>query len=74
MFHIGLLSNRPLLAAQAFGLALMAAISYVPLLQGVFHTAPLSLGDWALLFALGSLVLVGDEIRKAVLRRKEVVR
>jgi magnesium-transporting ATPase (P-type) len=74
VFRLGLLSNRPLLAAQAVGLAIMCAISYVPVLQDVFHTAPLSLSDWGLLFALGSLVLVADEIRKAVLRRKEAVR
>ncbi len=73
VFRIGLLSNPMLLGAQAIGLSLMAAISYVPVLQDVFHTAPLSVGDWALLFALGSLVLVADEIRKAVLRRKEAL-
>jgi hypothetical protein len=49
----------------------MCVISYLPPLQAVFHTAPLSLADWALVVALGSLVLVGDEIRKAVLRRRE---
>ncbi|MBP2328783.1 calcium-translocating P-type ATPase [Kibdelosporangium banguiense] len=73
VFRIGLLSNRPLLAAQAIGLAIMCAISYLPPLQAVFNTAPLSVADWGLLFALGSLVLVADEIRKAVHRRKEVL-
>jgi magnesium-transporting ATPase (P-type) len=71
--RIGVFSNPRYLAAQAVGLLIMCAISYLPPLQEVFHTAPLSLADWGLLIVLGSLVLVADEIRKAVLRRKEAV-
>ncbi|WP_086864210.1 cation-translocating P-type ATPase [Amycolatopsis lexingtonensis] len=71
IFRIGFRSNPHYLAAQGVALAIMAAISYLPPLQDLFHTAPLSLTDWGLLIALGSLVLVADEIRKAVLRRKE---
>ncbi|WIY00527.1 cation-transporting P-type ATPase [Amycolatopsis mongoliensis] len=71
ILRIGLLSNPHYLAAQGIALAIMCAISYAPPLQSVFHTAPLSLADWGLLIVLGSLVLVADEIRKALLRRKE---
>jgi calcium-translocating P-type ATPase len=70
--HIGLFANPWLLAAQGVSVVIMCAISYLPPLQAVFHTAPLSLGDWLLLVALGSLVLVADELRKIVVRRKEV--
>ncbi|HEX6470219.1 MAG TPA: cation-transporting P-type ATPase [Streptosporangiaceae bacterium] len=68
--RIGLLSNPQMIAAQCVGLAMMCAISYVPPLQDVFHTAPLSPADWALLAVLGAAVLGADEIRKAVLRRR----
>jgi Ca2+-transporting ATPase len=68
--RIGLLSNPQMIAAQCVGLAIMCAISYAPPLQAVFHTAPLSLADWALLAVLGAAVLGADEIRKAVLRRR----
>ncbi|GAB3147055.1 cation-transporting P-type ATPase [Amycolatopsis stemonae] len=71
VLRIGIRSNPRYLAAQGVALALMCAISYLPPLQDLFHTAPLSLVDWGLLIALGSLVLVADEIRKALLRRKE---
>ena len=52
----------------------MAAISYVPLLQSVFHTAPLTIGDWALLTAVGALPLAADELRKARLRARHAPR
>lgn len=67
---IGPLSNRRLIAAQCLGVALVCAISYVPVLQSVFRTVPLSPADWALITVLGALPLAGDEIRKAVLRRR----
>lgn len=70
--HIGLRSNPWLLAAQGVGVLMMCAISYLPPLQAVFHTAPLSPIDWLLLVALGSLVLVADELRKIWVRSKEV--
>ncbi|MFJ9718693.1 cation-translocating P-type ATPase [Streptomyces sp. NPDC101213] len=65
----GLLSNPALLGAGFAGIGFMAAISYVPLLQGVFNTAPLAAGDWAVLTGLGVLPLLADEARKGWLRR-----
>ena len=69
--RLGLLSNVPLIGAGLLGIGIMCAISYLPLLQAVFHTAALSVVDWALVAAGGALVLVADEIRKFLLRRKE---
>ncbi|MEU3095292.1 cation-transporting P-type ATPase [Streptomyces sp. NPDC006967] len=66
----GLLSNPALLAAGGFGVALMAAISYLPPLQTVFNTAPLDAADWAVLAGLGTLPLLADEARKGWLRRR----
>jgi P-type Ca2+ transporter type 2C len=70
ILKVGLLSNPALLAAGGFGVALMAAISYLPPLQAVFNTAPLDAADWAVLAGLGTLPLLADEIRKAWLRRR----
>ncbi|MYQ31793.1 HAD-IC family P-type ATPase [Streptomyces sp. SID4956] len=66
---VGLTSNPALLAAGGFGIALMAAISYLPPLQTVFNTAPLDAAHWALLTGLGTVPLLADEARKAWLRR-----
>ena len=65
VLRAGLLSNPPLIAAGVFGLGIMAAISYLPPLQTVFHTAPLRLADWLILVFFGVLLLVADETRKA---------
>ena len=71
VLRAGLLSNPPLLAAGAIGVSFMAAVSYLPVLQGVFHTAPLSLDDWLMLAGFGALLLAADEARKAVHRWAE---
>lgn len=71
IFQIGVLSNPRLIVAEFVGVAIMGAISYAPPLQRLFNTAPLALTDWALLAAVGSLVLVADELRKAVLRHRD---
>jgi calcium-translocating P-type ATPase len=70
VFRVGLLSNPRLIVAGCIGIALMAAISYAPPLQAVFHTAPLSAADWAVLTALGVLLLAAEETRKWALRRR----
>ena len=69
VFTIGLFSNPRLIAAGCFGIGLMAAISYVPLLQDVFHTAALSAADWAVLAGFGVLLLAAEETRKWWVRR-----
>jgi calcium-translocating P-type ATPase len=68
--RLGVLSNPWLLAAECFGIAVMCAISYFPPLQQLFHTAPLSVADWALLVVFGLLLLAADETRKALVRRR----
>ncbi|MFD8033942.1 cation-translocating P-type ATPase [Streptomyces sp. NPDC059717] len=70
VFRTGLLTNPWLLVAGCFGIGLMAAISYAPPLQAVFHTAPLAPADWAVLTALGAVLLVAEELRKWALRRR----
>ncbi|WP_329272146.1 cation-transporting P-type ATPase [Streptomyces pseudovenezuelae] len=70
VFRIGLLSNPWLLVAGCFGIALMAAISYVPFLQTIFNTAPLAPAEWAVLVGLGALLLAAEEARKGWLRHR----
>ncbi|MBI3688624.1 MAG: cation-transporting P-type ATPase [Actinobacteria bacterium] len=74
IFRVGLLSNPRLIIAECLSLGLMAAISYLPLLQAVFHTAPLRPVDWAVLTAFGLLLLLAEETRKWVLRRGQARR
>ncbi|MEV4709407.1 cation-transporting P-type ATPase [Actinoplanes sp. NPDC049316] len=68
--RLGIWSNPRLLAAQGLGIAVMCAISYAPPLQQVFHTAPLSPLDWAILTGFGAALLAADEARKTLLRAR----
>ncbi|MFE0515876.1 cation-translocating P-type ATPase [Streptomyces sp. NPDC058964] len=70
VFRAGLLSNPWLIGAGCVGIALMAAISYAPPLQAIFHTAPLTPADWAVLTGFGALLLAAEEARKWVLRHR----
>jgi magnesium-transporting ATPase (P-type) len=72
ILRVGPFSNRRLVGAALVALAVIAAISYVPALQSLFHTAALSATDWLLLVAFGLLVIVADELRKVLLRRREI--
>jgi Ca2+-transporting ATPase len=67
---IGVFTNRRLLLAGAFGIALVGCISYIPALQSVFGTAGLTAWDWLMLTGFGLALLLADEGRKAVVRHR----
>jgi Ca2+-transporting ATPase len=71
LFRIGLLSNRPLLGAVGLTVLLQLALLYVPFLQGVFETVPLSAADLAVSLALSGVVFWVVEVEKWVRRRSE---
>ncbi|HET9732387.1 MAG TPA: cation-transporting P-type ATPase [Acidimicrobiales bacterium] len=71
LLRAGLFSNPPLIAAGLISLSLMAAMSYLPVLQRILNTAPLRLSDWAILVGFGALLFVADEMRKAWHRGSE---
>jgi hypothetical protein len=68
LFTLGLLSNAPLTAAVALTVALQLAVIYVPTLNEMFRTEPLSAGELAIAVASSTLVLVAVEIEKCVKR------
>ena len=65
LFSQGLGSNLPLLGAVALTLVLQLATIYVPWLQPVFRTQPLSAAELALCFGLAGVVFSVVEIEKA---------
>ena len=69
LFRQGLRSNLPLLGAVLLTLALQLATIYLPSLQGVFRTEPLTASELLACAALSSVVFVAVEIEKAVRRR-----
>ncbi len=70
LFQVGLLSNKPLLAATFVTLLLQVGVIYLPFLQGFFGTQPLTAAELALSLALSSLVFVLVEVEKWLLRRR----
>jgi magnesium-transporting ATPase (P-type) len=66
------LSANPFLAVS-LSVAILAHIGalHLPFMQLIFDTTPLTLGQWALVVGVGSLVVVAAEIDKALLRRGE---
>ena len=71
LFKIGLLSNKSLLNAVLLTLALQLAVIYVPFLQSVFKTNPLSLAELGISLVLSTIVFWGVEINKWWLRRSD---
>ncbi len=70
LFKIGLFSNPWLVYSEIVGIAIMAAISYVPFLQDIFKTGPLTWGDWLFLVVAAVTLFFAEEARKWFLRRK----
>ncbi len=69
LFTQGLWSNRPLVGAVALTFALQMAVLYVPWLNPIFKTAPLSAAELGFCLVLSSVVFFAVEIEKAVVRR-----
>ena len=70
LFRIGLFSNKYLFSAVLLTFVLQMATIYVPSLNGIFKTQPLTLVELAMTLGLSSLVFWAVEIEKLVRRRK----
>jgi Ca2+-transporting ATPase len=71
LFSQGIFSNKPLLGAFALTLALQMATIYVPALNPVFKTEPLSATELGITLLMSSVVFVAVEVEKLVLRRRD---
>ncbi len=69
LWTIGFFSNRWLILATVFVLLLQFAIVYIPFMQYIFKTVPLSLSDWTIIFAVSAPLLLVEELRKFIARR-----
>ncbi|MBN1473257.1 MAG: cation-translocating P-type ATPase [Syntrophaceae bacterium] len=69
IFRQGLLSNMPLLGAVLLTILLQLATIYIPFLNPIFKTAPLTLAELFFVFALSSVVFFAAEIEKFIKRR-----
>jgi Ca2+-transporting ATPase len=70
LFSQGLLSNKPLVGAFLLTFGLQLATIYVPFLNPIFKTEPLTLGELGLTLAMSTVVFVAVEIEKFFKRRR----
>ena len=66
---VGFFSNKLRLWGVGGELLGLAALMYIPVLQKIFSTAPLTLHEWLVMACFTPVLLIADEIRKFILRR-----
>jgi magnesium-transporting ATPase (P-type) len=69
IFKTRISTNKWIIIGILSQLTILSLIVYVPLLQHVFGTSALGLGDWAFLIGLALVVIFAEEIRKLFTRR-----
>jgi P-type Ca2+ transporter type 2C len=69
LLAIGPAGNRPLSLAVAVTFVLQMATLYVPALNPIFQTAPLTAGELGVVLAASTVVLLAAEAEKALIRR-----
>ena len=70
LFSLGLWTNKPLLGAVLFTFALQMATIYVPFMNRIFKTTPLSLFELAAVLLLSGVVFVAVETGKVLRKRR----
>ncbi|MFA4991199.1 MAG: calcium-transporting P-type ATPase, PMR1-type [Candidatus Omnitrophota bacterium] len=70
VFELGFLTNKKLIMAVLVSFLLQMAVVYVPFLQSVFKTEPLSFTDWGLVIAISSFPLWAMEMVKSGKKKK----
>jgi Ca2+-transporting ATPase len=70
LVQLGLFTNPALVGAVVLTFALQLAVVYVPFLQGIFNTVPLTVGQLALSLGLSTIVFVAVELVKLVRQQR----
>lgn len=69
VFKRGLFTNRYINAGIIIELLILAALMYVPFLNGIFNTAPIGLIEWGYLICIPFIVFGLEELRKKIMRK-----
>jgi Ca2+-transporting ATPase len=68
LFKLAIFTNKYMQYAVGLSLFLLMLVVFVPFLQPIFNTHSLTGAEWAVVFALGLIPAVAEEITKAYLR------
>jgi len=71
LFQQGLWSNPKLFGVVLFTFALQMATIYIPLLNQIFKTTPLTLNELVFCLGLSTVVFAAVEIKKWIIRRRQ---
>jgi Ca2+-transporting ATPase len=74
IFSLGFFTNTKLVYATLISFLLQMAVVYIPFLQVVFKTEPLSWFDWCLVLIISSFPLVAMELVKLFTRLRGKVK
>ncbi len=69
IFQIGVLSNKWVLAGIAAIVLLQLAFTYMPFMEWLLHSAPITAGAWARVLGAGLLAYLVVELEKGLARR-----
>ncbi|MDM8213544.1 cation-transporting P-type ATPase [Enterococcus hirae] len=69
VFKIGIFSNRRVIFAVLFEVALLASLMYIPILQDAFGTTTIQWDSWKFLFCIPIPIILIEEARKAIVRK-----
>ena len=67
--RVGLFSNRWIWLGITSQILILSGIVYLPILQNIFGTYPLTIQNWGLLLMLAPLPLLAEEVRKRLFAR-----
>jgi P-type Ca2+ transporter type 2C len=70
VFKLGLFSNKYLNIAIPVSVLLLIGTVYLPFMQRIMQTVPLSADDWTLIIPIASTIFFVEEIRKFLASRK----
>jgi len=72
LWRIGIFTNKPMAVAVIFTFLLQMATIYIPALNPIFKTEPLSLNELMICLAISSIVFFAVEIEKWLIRREYI--
>ncbi|MDR7870133.1 MAG: calcium-translocating P-type ATPase, SERCA-type [Tissierellaceae bacterium] len=72
LFEIGILSNPTMIYATSFSFVLLLGVLYIPILQPIFHTVPLSLIDWGIVLSFAFFPLIISELYKTLFIKRNI--
>ena len=71
IIHIGLFSNMWIWGGIAAMIIAQLAFTYAPVMNQLFHTAPIGIMDWMQILAVGLVIYIVVGVEKAYRRKKE---